>query len=115
LDPNDPFELDDGNRAHLAKHVPFTEETLLDAWFDPGMFFVLAADDRAADWLMIATPLVACEDNTDRTGWIELLEPVVELLHDRGLDLYHGPEHSGAPIEFDVGIEFERNHAAILV
>jgi len=54
LDPNDPFEFNDRNRAHLAKHAPFTEETLFDAWADPGMFFAVAADDRAADWLMIA-------------------------------------------------------------
>jgi hypothetical protein len=55
LDANDPFELDEGNRAHLAKHAPFTEETLFDAWADPGMFFAIAADDRAADWLMVAS------------------------------------------------------------
>jgi hypothetical protein len=54
LDPNDPFELDDRNRPHLAKHGPFTEESVFDAWADPGMFFATAADDRAADWLMIA-------------------------------------------------------------
>jgi hypothetical protein len=27
---------------------------VLDAWADPGMFFAIAADDRSADWLMIA-------------------------------------------------------------
>jgi|SRR5215207_1821469 len=54
VEPNDPFELDDWNRAHLAKYAPFTEESVLDAWADPGMFFAIAADDRSADWLMIA-------------------------------------------------------------
>jgi hypothetical protein len=54
LDPNDPFEVDDRNRPHLAKHAPFTEETLFDAWANPGVIFVPAADDLAADWLMLA-------------------------------------------------------------
>ncbi len=54
LDPNNPFEFDDRNRSHLAKHAPFTEESVFDAWADPGMFLAVAADDRAADWLMIA-------------------------------------------------------------
>jgi hypothetical protein len=32
LDPDDPFELDDGNIPHLAKHAPFTADDALDAW-----------------------------------------------------------------------------------
>jgi hypothetical protein len=32
LDPDDPFEIDDDNMPHLAKHAPFTSEDVLDAW-----------------------------------------------------------------------------------
>jgi hypothetical protein len=54
LDPNDPFELDDGNRAHLAKHAPFTEDDVIETWSDAEAIFVPAADDAPADWLLIA-------------------------------------------------------------
>lgn len=51
IDPDDPFEIDDRNRAHLAKHPPFTEEDVYDAFFsDP--IFVQA--EPPAHWLMIA-------------------------------------------------------------
>ena len=54
LDPDDPFELDDGNIPHLAKHAPFTADDALDAWtFGPPLFYA-AADDGPADWLMVA-------------------------------------------------------------
>jgi hypothetical protein len=35
LDPDDPFEIDDGNRPHLAKHSPHTDADLMDASNDP--------------------------------------------------------------------------------
>jgi hypothetical protein len=35
LDPDDPIEIDDGNRPHLAKHSPHTDADLMDAWNDP--------------------------------------------------------------------------------
>lgn len=54
LDLEDPFEIDDGNTPHLAKHAPFTHETLDEAWrFGEPRFFE-AASGGAADWLMIA-------------------------------------------------------------
>jgi hypothetical protein len=54
LDPDDPFELDDGNLPHLAKHAPFTAEDALDAWTFGDPLFYAAADDGPADWLMVA-------------------------------------------------------------
>jgi conjugative relaxase-like TrwC/TraI family protein len=50
------------------------------------------------------TPLLPSEPNVDRTHWIELLEPAVEVLLDRGLDV-HGRETSSIDHDFDVGIE----------
>ncbi|HEY2668675.1 MAG TPA: hypothetical protein VGK51_17730 [Actinomycetota bacterium] len=55
LDPENPFEIDDGNRPHLAKHAPFTETDLFDAWTDPGAVFLPAAADGPADWLLVAS------------------------------------------------------------
>lgn len=53
LDPDDPFELDDGNFPHLAKHQPFTADDALDAWsFGDPLFY--EAPGGPADWLMIA-------------------------------------------------------------
>jgi hypothetical protein len=54
LDPNDPFELDDGNTPHLAKHAPFTADDALDAWTFGHPLFYPAAEDGPADWLMVA-------------------------------------------------------------
>jgi hypothetical protein len=31
LDDDDPFEIDDNNRPHLAKHYPYTPGNLVDA------------------------------------------------------------------------------------
>ena len=53
LDPDDPFELDDGNIPHLAKHPPFTAEDALDAWAFGEPLFYPAAEDGPADWLMV--------------------------------------------------------------
>ena len=68
LDPDDPFELDDGNIAHLAKHAPFAADDALDAWVFGDPLFYPAAEDGPADWLMVArvpgaivvVPLVLC-------------------------------------------------------
>jgi hypothetical protein len=54
LDPDDPFELDDGNIPHLAKHAPFTAEDVLDAWTFGQPLFYPAAEGGPADWLMVA-------------------------------------------------------------
>ncbi len=55
LDPESPFEIDERNRLHLAKHAPYTEADLLDAWADPGAIFLPAAADGPADWLLVAS------------------------------------------------------------
>ncbi len=54
LDPDDPFEIDDDNLPHLAKHAPFTAEDALDAWTFGDPLFYPAAEDGSADWLMVA-------------------------------------------------------------
>jgi len=52
LDPDDPFELDDDNLPHLAKHAPFTADDAIDLWVygDP-LFY--PAPHGPADWLMV--------------------------------------------------------------
>jgi hypothetical protein len=54
LDPDGPFEIDDGNRPHLAKHAPYSPDDLIDVWADPGAVFLPAAADGPADWLLLA-------------------------------------------------------------
>jgi hypothetical protein len=54
LDPDAPFELDDGNLPHLAKHAPFAAEDAIDGWTFGNPLFYPAAPDGAADWLMVA-------------------------------------------------------------
>lgn len=54
LDPDDPFEIDDDNVPHLAKHAPFTADDVLDAWAFGDPLFYPAAEDGPADWLMVA-------------------------------------------------------------
>lgn len=54
LDPGTPFEIDDDNRPHLAKHSPFTDEDIHDAWADPDLIFVEAAAKGPADWIALA-------------------------------------------------------------
>jgi hypothetical protein len=54
LDPEDPFEFDNGNLPHLAKHAPFTAEDVLDAWAFGDPLFYPAAEEGPADWLMVA-------------------------------------------------------------
>lgn len=59
LDLNDPFELDDDNFPHLAKHAPFTADDLLEAWRFGDPLFYPATEDGPADWLMVARPPAA--------------------------------------------------------
>ncbi len=47
LDLRKPFEIDDGNRPHLAKHSPYTDTDLMEAWNDPNLLFAEAAADRS--------------------------------------------------------------------
>lgn len=52
LDPDDPFEIDDGNRAHLFKHG-FSPPDLYDLWFSSDLVFFPAREDGEADWLLV--------------------------------------------------------------
>jgi hypothetical protein len=54
LDDDDPFEIDDDNRPHLAKHYPYSPDDLLHAWADPNRLFVAATAEGPADWLLVA-------------------------------------------------------------
>lgn len=54
LDPEDPFELDAGNRPHLAKHERFSEADLLDIFYDA--VYYPASPEGKADWLMVGQP-----------------------------------------------------------
>ncbi len=51
LDPQDPFEIDERNRPHLAKHPPFTEEDLWEALEGDPVFFPAKPP---AEWLMVS-------------------------------------------------------------
>jgi hypothetical protein len=62
LDPENPFEIDDGNRVHLIKHLPEDDqgrpvavgpEDVLDAYIYGDPIFYKADEDGAADWLMV--------------------------------------------------------------
>ncbi|MFN8108899.1 MAG: hypothetical protein U0Y82_03510 [Thermoleophilia bacterium] len=54
INADDPFELDDGNLPHLAKHHPFTAEDALEGWAFGDPLFYPALPDGPADWLMVA-------------------------------------------------------------
>ena len=54
IDRRNPFEIDNGNRAHLAKPAPFTEHDAFDAWRDPAAILVPAARGGPADWILVA-------------------------------------------------------------
>jgi len=50
LDQDDPFELDDANLAHLAKHAPYTVDDVFDVFVGAPIF----TDAKPpAVWLMI--------------------------------------------------------------
>jgi hypothetical protein len=61
LDPEDPFEIDAGNRPHLYKHLPLARgrsvavgvEELYDIFVVDNPLFYPAKEDGAADWLMV--------------------------------------------------------------
>ena len=62
LDREDPFEIDDGNRLHLNKHLPDDDQgrpvavgpdDVLDAYVYGDPSFYEADEAGAADWLMI--------------------------------------------------------------
>ena len=52
LDPDDPFEIDDGNRPHLAKHAPYTEHDVLDAYHCGEPRYFPAPEPE--HWLLVA-------------------------------------------------------------
>lgn len=54
LDEHDPFEIDDDNGPHLAKHASYTSDDVIDAWRDPHRLLVAATADGPADWLLVA-------------------------------------------------------------
>ena len=89
LDPEDPFELDDGNVPHLAKHAPFTADDVLDAWMFGEPLFYPAAEDGPADWLMVArvpgalvvVPLAA----PPRSGDVRRCRPIGIYVPSHGL------------------------------
>jgi hypothetical protein len=62
LDPEDPFEIDDGNRPHLNKHLPTNAKgvlipvgigDILDMYHYGIPRFYEGYDDGDADWLML--------------------------------------------------------------
>jgi hypothetical protein len=63
LDIENPFEIDDGNRQHLYKHLPEDDQgrpvavgpdDILDAYSYGDPIFYEAREGGAADWLMVA-------------------------------------------------------------
>jgi len=63
LDPEDPFELDDGNRPHLCGHPPYSEADLRDIFESDAMFYPTGEGEeplpdgrRRAQWLMVGQP-----------------------------------------------------------
>jgi hypothetical protein len=62
LDPEDPFEIDDGNRPHLFKHLPTDVagryvqvgvEDIYDLYLFGDPTFYEADEEGEADWLMV--------------------------------------------------------------
>jgi hypothetical protein len=51
LNPDDPFEIDMGNRPHLFKHG-LSEEDLLDVWWGDPVYFP-SSMSSSADWLLV--------------------------------------------------------------
>lgn len=61
LDPDDPFEIDDGNRPHVYKHLP-TEagrsiavgvEDIYDVYIADLPIYYEGQEEAPADWLMV--------------------------------------------------------------
>lgn len=88
----DPFEIDDGNRPHLFKHVPFGVEDLYDML--DGEPVVAPADITLgpADWLLLAElpgeGIAVAPLAPPRAGPVEVTRQA------RPIGLYHagGPE-----------------------
>jgi hypothetical protein len=64
LDPENPFEIDDGNRVHLVRHLPEDDrgrpvavgpEDILDLYLYGDPMYYPARDGGPADWLMVGT------------------------------------------------------------
>ena len=53
LDPNDPFELDEGNLPHLFSH-PYSVDDLYDMWFDDPLYYPADKTRGDADWFLVA-------------------------------------------------------------
>jgi hypothetical protein len=61
LDPQDPFEIDGRNEPHLYKHLPAVSgryvsvgvEDILDVYLYGDPMYEPAAEEGAADWIMI--------------------------------------------------------------
>lgn len=88
LDRDDPFEIDDVNAPHLAKHEPFTAEDVYDAFFDDPVF--VDAPHEPAVWIMIAeipgdlviVPLVRAHDESK-------IRPIgIYKANDRYMEVY---------------------------
>jgi hypothetical protein len=54
LDPEEPFELDAGNRPHLFKHSHYSEADLYDIYYDA--IYYPGREGEPADWLMVGQP-----------------------------------------------------------
>lgn len=61
LDPDDPFEIDEGNRPHLYKHLPNEAgrhvavgiEDIYDVYVADLPIYYEADEEGPADWLMV--------------------------------------------------------------
>ena len=61
FDPVDPFEIDDENRPHLYKHLPYVSgrhvavgvEEILDVYLLGDPMYEPGREDGKADWIMI--------------------------------------------------------------
>jgi hypothetical protein len=88
LDPENPFEIDYGNRAHLFKHLPEDDKgrpvavgpvDILDAYIYGDPVFYPADESGAADWLMVGMVpgLVICVPIArPNSGDVRLCRPI---------------------------------------
>jgi hypothetical protein len=57
LDPEDPFELDAGNRPHLCNHDHYSENDLLDIYDSDALYYPTGEEGpRRAEWFMVGQP-----------------------------------------------------------
>ncbi len=52
LDPEDPFEIDEGNEAKLYGHPPFGPSDVYDVYFGAPLFYEYTGQG-SAEWLMV--------------------------------------------------------------